>query len=377
MLAPAGNRIKLGFNAPLKPVFDGYKAIWLNSGTAALALSVLISKKIKNISNPEVIIPAYTCPDLVAACAHAGVKCRLCDLDQNNTGYSLENLETLINDNTIAIIAINFLGIQERLFEISEMAKKNNVFLIEDNAQWYPELNHTESLFGDFVCLSFGRGKPVSLLGGGCILIKNSIAENQTIEDRIQTLAHQKNEQNNFIFFAKGIIYNCMINPYLYSLIKYIPGLKIGQTIYKPLTSTESMDKTRESLLGINITKYTSTEPTAQLYLQTHLDNISDDIISLPNKFLGRTKRLLRFPILMEDHVAREDIIDKFNTQGLGASRLYNHILPEIPGTQAYLLEYDDLPNAADFANRLITLPVHNLVNKRHLDKMIEILSSK
>ena len=166
-----------------------------------------------------------------------------------------------------------------------------------------------------------------------------------------------------------------MINPYLYSLIKFIPGLKIGQTIYKPLEIIQHLDKSRKSLLGKNISKYITSEPSAQLYLQTHLDNIPGEFISLPNKFLGRTKRLLRFPILLEDLHMRENAINKMNKHGLGATRLYNQILPEISGTEDYLLEHDDLPNATDFANRLITLPIHSLVNKKHLDKMIQIIS--
>ena len=174
----------------------------LNSGTASLALSILIAKNLKKISNPEVIVPAYACPDLVAACAYAGVKCRLCDLAQNNTSYDINLLESLINENTIALAAINFLGIQERISEIFSIVQKKDILLIEDNAQWFPELNNSDHLTGDFICLSFGRGKPVSLLGGGCLLVKETILQNDPIEDLIKTIVHQNNDSKFFGFFC-------------------------------------------------------------------------------------------------------------------------------------------------------------------------------
>ena len=130
MLAPAGNPIKFGLKPRLKPVFNGYTAVWCNSGTAALALSILLAKRLKPVPQSDVIIPAYACPYLVSACAFAGFKFSLFDLDQNNTAYSLDYLKSVINEHTIAIIAINFLGIQERLQELKNLTKSINITLM-------------------------------------------------------------------------------------------------------------------------------------------------------------------------------------------------------------------------------------------------------
>lgn len=376
MLAPAGNPISLEHRIKPVPEFAGYRFVWLNSGTAALALSVLLAKTIKQTSQPEVVVPAYACPDLVAACAYAGVKCRLCDLSQNNTSYSLEHLQSVINDNTIAIIAINFLGIAEHLPELARLAKTHNIALIEDNAQWFPELNSGNQLTGDFVCLSFGRGKPVSLLGGGAVLIKQTTFDRYQLASILEDSVASQPDSGNALLLAKCLLYNGLIQPALYTLLNFIPGLTLGQTVYKPLQTIETTDKARQQLLGHNIKKYLDSEPTAQLYLQTHIEHHSGDIVSLPNKYLDRSKRLLRFPILLEDTKSRDTLLSQLEQAGLGATKLYAKTLPEIPGTDPFLLDYDDLPNATDFANRLITLPVHSLVKDRHLDKMLGILAS-
>ncbi len=370
MLAPAGNPVIFGFAKKARPAFDGYTPVWLNSGTAALALAIELAKQKKRVEKPEIIIPAYACPDLVSACEYAGVRCRLCDLDQNNTAYSLQFLRSIINENTIGIIAINFLGIEERLVELSKLANENQITFIEDNAQWFPELNHQKSLTGDIVCLSFGRGKPVSLLGGGAAIVNDELLQNPKIKSIIAQHESNGTGNNSLTYILKCLAYNAIINPALYSLINYVPGLTIGKTIYKPLESINTLDNLKARFLSLNIDSYIHSEPTAQLYLQTRLDDISDDIINLPTKYLDRTKRLLRYPILTEDRITRDSLLNELTRYGLGATKLYGTILPSIPGTKKHILNQDDFPNATDFADRLITLPVHSHVQRKHLNKI-------
>ena len=375
MLAPAGNRIQLGLQTRELPCFEDYDLAWCQSGTAALAIAINVAKKLKQTQSPEVIIPGYACPDLVSACAYTDTKCKLCDLELNNTSLSLEHVKASINENTIAIIAINFLGIQEQLPELKAIADKNKITLIEDNAQWFPDENNRKELVGDCVSISFGRGKPVSMLGGGLVLIRQGLTNDTDLRDQLKKYQTNFCSSNQIAFFTKSILYNLLINPILYGMLTRVPGLNLGETKYKPLNSIEPFEKIKRRLLGENIHHYLNLEPTAQLYLQTHLDNGSDVVHSLPNKYLDRTKRLLRFPVLFEDQALRDHKFNELNKSGLGASKLYNCILPEIDGTAAYLCDHDDLPNAYDFSRRLITLPVHSLVKQRHLDKMIEILN--
>ena len=375
MLAPAGNSITLVDSTESAADFSGYHSTFTHSGTSALAAAISIAKQHKPVAQPEVIIPAYACPDLISAAAFNNIKCRLCDLEQNQTGYSIQSLRDAINDNTIAIITVNFLGIQEQNKLVKELADQHDLLLIEDNAQWFPELNGNESLVGQLSIISFGRGKPVSLLGGGCLLVEENLSNRhgQYIQQMQANLNSHPQTVTNF--YLKALAYNTLINPLLYSLLKYVPGLKLGETKYKPLLEIERLDEVRQQLLKRNINQHIKREPTAQLYLQNKLDENNKALTNLPVKFLARTKRLLRYPILAEDHFLRDQLHDKLNESGLGATKLYATTMDEIDGTSDFILTEQDYPNASDFASRLLTLPVHEKVSMNHLRSMSRIIN--
>src|SRR5580700_2083909 len=177
-LPPSGNQIVLSSQSGCLPVFEGYRSVWLSSGTAALALALMLCRRRHpEVIQPEVILPAYACPDLVAAAVYTGVRPTLADVDAADPGFNLTSLQMMLSPNTIGVVAVNFLGIQERLPELRNLLKAwPAAALIEDDAQWYPEKTGGAGLQGDLVCLSFGRGKPVSLLGGGALLVREALA---------------------------------------------------------------------------------------------------------------------------------------------------------------------------------------------------------
>ena len=53
------------------------------------------------------------------------------------------------------------------------LADAAGAVLIEDSAQAFPRDGGGDFWQGDLVVLSFGRGKPVSLLGGGAVLYRD------------------------------------------------------------------------------------------------------------------------------------------------------------------------------------------------------------
>jgi dTDP-4-amino-4,6-dideoxygalactose transaminase len=60
--------------------------------------------------------------------------------------------------------------------------------------------------------------------------------------------------------------------------------------------------------------------------------------------------------------------------QGLGVTRMYERPLAEIEGIPIALA--DDNSGAAQFARRLITLPLTSFVDRRRLDQICGILAS-
>lgn len=372
-LPPVGSRIALGRQQASALVFPNYDVQLLNSGTAALALAMsLAARRSADVDKPEVIIPAYACPDLVSAAVYAGLTAIVVDIDVDYHGYSLPHLAEAITENTVAIVAINFLGIAERLTDIkAQIEKWPKVLLIEDNAQWYPESGSLAPLVGDFVCLSFGRGKPVSLLGGGALLVAEQYKE-LLVEHEIAI----SQKQNKIIFLAKLFAYNVLLAPAPYGVLSKMPMLNLGVTRYKALATISVMDEMRQSLLTTNIERYRVVERTTQDMLREISENASSyNLIDLAkNTPAGSTGKLLRYPVLCDSRESRNELYNYCQQLGLGASLMYKQALVEIEGVAELVVDTTNTTNAVDFSQRLMTLPVHPGVKQKHLDRIQALL---
>ena len=376
-LPPVGNPISLlnrsvgpGFDAPFH--FPGYRAVMVGSGTMALALAmIMIKARCSHIDRPEVILPGYGCPDLVSAAVYAGLQPVLVDIEENYHGYNLTCLANAVSESTVAVIAVNFLGIPERLSDIRQLLEPfPSVYLIEDNAQWFPELRDGESLSGDYICLSFGRGKPVSLLGGGALLIRNSLDER---EGSIEKLGAQR--ESEFLLQLKIAAYNRLLHPFVYQFLSRNRFLHLGQTVYKPLSTISSMDDFRLSLLKTNIKNYRGRDRSIEGAVAKLVERASKyEFVNLADTERRPDRRLLRYPLLCSNEDMRREIIRTCMADGLGVSSMYGRSLEEIPGVSERVTKRGSLSAANYFAGRLLTLPLHSGVKQMHLDKLVNLL---
>jgi len=378
-LPPTGNPIALRVDNAPAPSFQGYRAVYVNSGTAALALALKVARaRQPQIKNPEVILPGYGCPDLVAAAEFAGVRPVLADIDADDPGYNIDSLQQALSEQTVAVVAINFLGIRERLTLLRETLRDHpQVLLIEDNAQWFPEraanIGSDHQFESDAICFSFGRGKPVSLLGGGLFLASDRLLselESELSKNHEGIFLLAKGEAGRIPFVAKTLAYNFLLHPAFYGLINRNPLLHLGQTIFKPLTGIQILDDLRQSLLPANLGGYWACRLTTQQYLFTH----TPKSLNLPAQLESRTGRLLRFPIIFPRVELRDAALVELVKKGLGATALYRTYLPDVDGVTGRLDVRVALPGAADFAGRLLTLPTHSGVSQSDLERTLKIL---
>ena len=384
-LPPTGNPISLHTNKAKLPSFEGYRAVYVNSGTAALALALKLARvRQPQINNPEVILPGYACPDLVAAAEFAGVRPVLADIHADDPGYNIDSLQQVLSAQTVAVVAINFLGIRERLSLLRESLRSHpQILLIEDNAQWFPERVAAGPddlpLSSDAICFSFGRGKPVSLLGGGLFLASDSLLselEKTSANNHTDIFRLDQGEAGRLPFVAKTLAYNLLLHPALYGLINRNPLLHLGQTVFKPLSGIQYLDDYRRALLPANLDKYWArvTSSKDNLLPQQYLLAQVPAAMNLPAQLESRTGRLLRFPIIFPDVESRDAALSELVKKGLGATALYRRYLPEVEGVAGRLDLKVALPGAVEFAGRLLTLPTHSGVKPADLDSILSIL---
>ena len=365
-LPPVGSTI-LTKPSTLIPSFDGFDAFYVDSGTSALALAIIAAKQLQpEITKPEVIVPAYCCPDLVSAAVYAGTQVVVVDISPNDPAYDLEQLGAAINSNTIAVIAVNFLGIKERLTQIKSLLP-DHCHLIEDNAQSFEPLQAPEQLVGDMVITSFGRGKPVSLLGGGLCLVREDLSERLTLAEQI------KPAQPTSLLTAKIAVYNWLIKPTLYPLINRNPLLSVGETKYKPLNSIHALDKQRLTWLDKNIQAYreqsTFSQQAFDKILAEH-EGLTIQRTIEPNEKQGK---LLRYPILCSTKEQRDIILHELNNSGLGASVMYGKNISDIE-KPSFLSIKKPIPSATDLSRRIITLPCHENVDSKNIINIKNII---
>jgi hypothetical protein len=356
-LPPVGQHVPQGPLGP-PPTFPGFQAIWLESGTAALALALQAALACRAPAR-EVILPAYGCPDLVAATVFAGWMPVLVDCHADDPCFNLAALEVACSERTAAVVAVNFLGIRERLAEIRGICERRGAILVEDCAQWFPEGSDTTRV--DARILSFGRGKPVNLLGGGCLLLP--------VSGLLQAM--QPEMQMPSLRPLSARVFNALLSPFLYGLISRIPQLHIGDTRFHPLSAIRAMDPERLALADAAISAWTS----APRWREGRLNSIirSSGLEPLPQRLSQRVGRLLRYPVLAPDEACRDAAVRELAPWG--ASPFYGRSLPFIPGISPLLPTAGALPGARAFAARLLTLPTHAGLTEAHMQRLEDALS--
>ncbi|MDA8789387.1 DegT/DnrJ/EryC1/StrS family aminotransferase [Pseudomonadales bacterium] len=369
-IPPVGDPITIKTSNEV-PIFPGaLKTYFLNSGTAALAAGLQIAQQHCQAKKPEVVIPAYCCPDLLSAILYNDMKPVLVDFIPDKPYMDLNGIEEALNENTVAVIAVNFLGIPERFREIKQLLQDMPTLLIEDSCQWFPESDEAfASHEGDLVVYSFGKGKPVCLLGGGALSIRKPACEKYKVADIIGEKNTSLSKSKALFNLTKYLLYNIAISPYAYWLVELTPFIKLGETRFHPLKSIETMNSNQLIFLKKNINAYqnrslhlfSNKHLTKNSIAPTHFIMLNDECPTYANQ------HLLRMPLLFKNTSTRERFIAAANDNGLGTSALYSEVLLGIQNIPDAALANQAFPYAENFSKSLLTMPTHSYAKENHL----------
>lgn len=137
-------------------------------GTGRMALYVILEAL--NISEgDEVILPAFTCEVVVHALLYRRIKLVYADIEPRTFNIDVSDAQRKITPKTKAIIAQHSFGVTCKITELSELAKKHSIFLIEDCALSLGSAYHGKPLgsFGHAAIFSTDRTKVTSTQFGG------------------------------------------------------------------------------------------------------------------------------------------------------------------------------------------------------------------
>ena len=191
--------------------FIGSKhALMVNSGSSAnlLASFALINPKKKNRlkSGDKFLIPAICWSTSLWPLIQCGLKPKFIDVNKDNFCIDDDLLNKKILKEIKAIVTIHILGNSSNIKKISSLAKKNNIFLIEDTCEALGAKYSSKHLgtYGDFGTYSFYYSHQITS-GEGGMIVCDSTKDYELIHslrshgwDRGLNKSKQKN-QFNFI----------------------------------------------------------------------------------------------------------------------------------------------------------------------------------
>lgn len=350
--------------------FFGHRRITLYaSGTAALAEAIAHCATRSSASAPEVIIPAYGCPDLVAACLRASVFPRLVDVAPSQWSYDLAALESSLSPRTVAIVAVNLLGLGDGAGELLRVCEGRHIPLIQDSAQCLPR--KPIDWPGEYVILSFGRGKPLNLLHGGALIAPLGDSTplgppgDYTWRDRL--LATR----------GAAVAFNVLTRPHVYPIFAALAGNALGSVVYKPLHRAALLPKRAWNQVGTAFELYRRTPSYRRDIWTPALEEWARlGIVELHCPGSPLPPEPLRLALLAPDRAARDFIVNILNGNGVGASRFYGVDLPQVAGIPDVVTRQGPFPNANALAGRLFTLPTHCLVTANTVESARESIAA-
>jgi len=156
----------------LEEKFDLIKVLMTTSATHALEMAAqLIDLK----EGDEVIMPSFSFSSTANAVIKTGAKPVFAEVKLNNFNLDPADFESKITARTKAVIPVHYAGISCEMKEIKKIAKKNNIYIIEDAAHAVNSFYQGKAAgsMGDFGCYSFHGSKNFVSGEGGAIIINS------------------------------------------------------------------------------------------------------------------------------------------------------------------------------------------------------------
>jgi dTDP-4-amino-4,6-dideoxygalactose transaminase len=182
-----------GFEEKFCEYIGAPHAFAVNNATAALEMAALLCQF---EPGDEVIIPSHTFTSSAYPFAKKGAKIVWADIDLKSRVVTAETIEKKISLYTKAIVVVHLYGYMADMPSIMELARKHNLFVVEDAAQSMGTdvAGKKSGTFGDFGVFSLHSHKNITTLGEGGIMV----VKEKKYADIIPMLRH--NGHCNFPF---------------------------------------------------------------------------------------------------------------------------------------------------------------------------------
>ncbi len=336
------------FKNAIRSLTDCDHVVLTDSGTSAL-LALLRAYGVRK--GDRVGIPAYTCEKIVRVLLDYGCDVRLFDVD-DSYNLSIENINRVD-----VIVAIHMFGNPCDVEGLSDYAR----LVLEDSAQCIGARFDRRPVgsLGDSAFFSFGKGKPITAMGGGAL-----VTSDEKVAGRLSGFDGGTSR------LLDSLLYWLITKRWLYGLIhKKIKSMRRER--WDDLKNRfelkiKSMSGFQVGLGTVQIKKleeFNDARRKNSTLLWKNFRNLEG--LELPKVHPKAEPVFLRFPIRIVDLKLGYEVERALLSRGIETTRPYNYI-PQ------FFKIHGEYPNAKRLVEETLTLPVHPGVGERDLNVMVE-----
>ncbi|MBK1813410.1 DegT/DnrJ/EryC1/StrS family aminotransferase [Clostridium sp. YIM B02505] len=160
------------FEREFASYLDVKNAISVANGTDALVIAM---KSLGIGEGDEVITTPYTFFSTAESISAVGATPVFADVDRDTFNIDVRKIEEKITKRTRAIIPVHIFGQPADMNEILNIARRNNLFVIEDACQAIGAEHYGKKVgtLGDIACFSFFPTKNLGCAGDGGMIVTN------------------------------------------------------------------------------------------------------------------------------------------------------------------------------------------------------------
>lgn len=326
-------------------------SIAVNSCTAALHLAL----KAAGVGpGDEVIIPAMTFIATWEIIRYFDAVPVLCDVDRESFLISVPDIEKKITTKTRAIIPVHYGGESCDMDEIMNIARRHNLYVIEDAAHALPTLYKGRMIgtIGDITCFSFYATKTLTTGEGGMITTGN-----REFAERIRRLRlHGITKDAWNRYSDKG--------SWEYDVSE--PGYKYNITDIASAIGSEQLKRCD----SMNLARRGIAEKYNEAFGKTGLLDLWR--VRDENECAWHL-----YPVRIKTDVvkiSRNDFIDGLKSAGIGTSV---HYIPMYRFSAFKDSGYtiSDFPNCEDIFSREVSLPIYPGMSEAETDYVVETVT--
>ncbi|MPM03010.1 dTDP-3-amino-3,6-dideoxy-alpha-D-galactopyranose transaminase [bioreactor metagenome] len=344
--------------------FIGVKhAISVGNGTDALVISL---KAMGIGEGDEVITTPFTFFATAETISAVGATPVFVDVDKETFNIDVTKIEEKITSKTKAIMPVHIFGQAADMDEINEIAKKHNLYVIEDACQAVGGKYKGRKIgtLGDVACFSFFPTKNLGCAGDGGIIVTDN-DEIATIIRALRTHGSGENGQK---------AYNLLNN--IEEEVKTVDGA--NDTVYNPLKYynyligyNSRLDAIQAAILSVKLKEIDSWNSKRREIVELYNKALQNSDLVTPTA-KDCNEHVYHMYILQSEN--REEVLAKLKEAGIATGVYYPVPLHLQKVYKSLGYKEGDMPVSEYLSHRTFAIPVYPELTKEQVDYIIQNL---